>query len=552
MKKTTLEFMLLAILVVSCLMLTACHSCEFGEWTVIEQATCTEAGLKVRVCECGESKTEIIPAGHSYTSVVTAPTCTEQGFTTHICAGCGDSYIDVLEATGHNYSDIVTPPTCMEQGFTTHTCAGCGDSYIDAYVDALGHDEIEHTAKTATCTEIGWDAYVACSRCDYSTYSEILTVHNFQQSDTCENCGQNIADVAVDYFDMSATEDDNIKCYVIPRPDDKCDAYIKGTGAMEDYYYNGNGYNLPFFHKAYTIATAYISSGVTSIGDCAFYDCYRLTSIVISDSVTTIGSSAFSSCDSLTSVTIGNSVTTIGNCAFGGCRSLASIVIPDSVTTIGSATFRDCDSLTSIVIPDSVTTIGSYAFSGCTSLTYNVYDNGKYLGNESNPYLVLVKATSTSITSCEINENCKFIQDDAFSHCTDLTSIVIPDSVTSIGVEAFYGCFNLTSIVIRDSVTTIGAWAFSGCFNLTSVTFGENSKLTAIGAWAFYNCDSLTSIVIPDSVTTIGASAFYDCDRLTDVYYTGTEEQWNNITIASTNYNLVNATIHYNYTGEEN
>lgn len=43
------------------------------------------------------------------------------------------------EAHEHDYTDVVTPPTCTEQGYTTHTCE-CGESYTDSYVDALGHD----------------------------------------------------------------------------------------------------------------------------------------------------------------------------------------------------------------------------------------------------------------------------------------------------------------------------------------------------------------------------------------------------------------------------
>lgn len=368
MKRTTLVIILLAIWVVSCLVFTACgepeHTCSFGEWTVIEKATCTEAGLKVRVCECGESQTEIIPAGHSYTPVVKAPTCTEQGFTTHTCH--------------------------------------CGDSYVDTYVDALGHDEIEHVAQVPTCSEIGWDAYVTCSRCDYSTYSEISTGHNFQESDTCENCGQNIADVAVDCFDMSATEDDNIKGYVIPRQDDKCDAYIKGTGVMKDYYYNGSEYNLPFVPKGYTIAAAYISNGVTTIGNWTFYYCRSLTSITIPDSVVTIGGTAFFYCDSLTSVIFGENskLTTIGDGAFGYCRSLTSITIPDSVATIGGGAFAYCNSLTSIIIPDSVTTIGDSAFRYCDSLT-DVY----YTGTEEQWNNITIDGSNSKLTNATIHFN---------------------------------------------------------------------------------------------------------------------------------------------------
>ena len=54
--------------------------------------------------------------------------------------------------------DTVTAPTCTERGYTTHTCSRCGDSYVDAYVDALGHDwndpvcvwAADHTSVTAT------------------------------------------------------------------------------------------------------------------------------------------------------------------------------------------------------------------------------------------------------------------------------------------------------------------------------------------------------------------------------------------------------------------
>ena len=164
-----------------------------------------------------------------------------------------------------------------------------------------------------------------------------------------------------------------------------------------------------------------------------------------------------------------------------------------TVTCIGNDAFDNCRSLTSVTIPDSVTSIG----------------------------------------------------DSAFRYCTSLTSVTIPDSVTSIGDTAFQYCTSLASVTIPDSVTSIGGRAFDGCESLTSVTIPDS--VTSIDEYAFYDCKSLTSVTIPDSVTSIGDWAFSGCKSLTNVYFTGTEEAWNGITIDDGNDALKNANIHYNY-----
>ena len=188
-----------------------CSSC--GDSYV--QKTLAELGhdyLNGTCTRCGQKEGET-PHKHSYKAVVTAPTCTEKGYTTHTCA-CGDSYVDTyVDALGHawdngkvtkeptetetgvktftctrcgetktetipklthehNYNAVVTAPTCTEKGYTTHTCA-CGDSYVDSYVLPLGHDwGSGKVTKEPTATENGIKTYI-CARCG-ETKTEVI------------------------------------------------------------------------------------------------------------------------------------------------------------------------------------------------------------------------------------------------------------------------------------------------------------------------------------------------------------------------------------------
>ena len=72
----------------------------------------------------------------------------------------------------HSYTAVVTPPTCTEKGYTTHTCA-CGDSYVDTYTDALGHAwDSGKVTKQPTATETGVRTYT-CTRC-HETKTETI------------------------------------------------------------------------------------------------------------------------------------------------------------------------------------------------------------------------------------------------------------------------------------------------------------------------------------------------------------------------------------------
>lgn len=90
----------------------------------------------------------------------------------------------------HIYIDTVTAPTCTEKGYTTHTCA-CGESYTDTYVDALGHKPELKNAKAATCTEAGYTGDKVCSVCGVTVEKgrELKALGHKFADGVCSECG---------------------------------------------------------------------------------------------------------------------------------------------------------------------------------------------------------------------------------------------------------------------------------------------------------------------------------------------------------------------------
>ncbi len=208
--------------------------------------TCTAAGFTTYSCSCGDSYTadevaaidhtygendkcacgKLNPAHeHSYTSVVTAPTCTAAGFTTNTCV-CGDvTTTDEVAAIGHTYGEddkcacgelnpahahsytsVVTAPTCTAAGFTTNTCV-CGDVTTTDEVAAIDHTYGENDKCTCgklnpahehsytsvvtapTCTAAGFTTNT-CVCGDVTTTDEVAAIgHTYGEDDKCA-CGE--------------------------------------------------------------------------------------------------------------------------------------------------------------------------------------------------------------------------------------------------------------------------------------------------------------------------------------------------------------------------
>ena len=92
----------------------------------------------------------------------------------------------------HSFTTKVTEPTCENKGNTAKVCENCGLSEIISETDALGHDFVQHEAKSPTCEDIGWEEYETCTKCNYSTYVELPAYnHNFTIQDDYSNVSDN-------------------------------------------------------------------------------------------------------------------------------------------------------------------------------------------------------------------------------------------------------------------------------------------------------------------------------------------------------------------------
>ena len=106
----------------------------------------------------------------AFTDTVVAPTCTEQGYTHHVCTVKGCTYAPVddtyVAATDHTWVKTQTlPPTCTEQGTAFYKCSACGATRTEK-IAPLGHDLSRCDLKpAATCTQPG-RAVGTCARCD--------------------------------------------------------------------------------------------------------------------------------------------------------------------------------------------------------------------------------------------------------------------------------------------------------------------------------------------------------------------------------------------------
>lgn len=158
---------------------------------------------------------------------------------------------------------------------------------------------------------------------------------------------------------------------------------ISGTGEMADV---PSGSSAPWAAYSDSIKSVKIASGVTSIGNWAFFCCTNMTLIQIPASVTRIGAWALAGCTQLTTVQLPDSVTVIEDGAFSICSGLTSVKLSKKLTQISEAAFYDCKKLSEITFRGNAPAIAGTAFQNVTATVYYSEDTKGWTSNTMSNY----------------------------------------------------------------------------------------------------------------------------------------------------------------------
>ena len=161
---------------------------DWSAWTVITEATCTQSGLKSRVCNvCGTKQVSTIAKiDHDVDAwtIVKEPTCTEDGLKEGYCKRCNQHVTVTIPRLGHQYEGVVqgVDPNCTEPGWRSGYCSRCGHEVYEV-LNALGHsldfDQYIHACQRDDChfweyhTLVTGEKYIECT-CGYKCRVDLV------------------------------------------------------------------------------------------------------------------------------------------------------------------------------------------------------------------------------------------------------------------------------------------------------------------------------------------------------------------------------------------
>lgn len=197
------------------------HTHSFSEWMVITKPTCTEAGIKVRECDCGVTERAEVPAaGHNWDAgkITKKPTAQADGEKVYTCLNCNATRTETVKyspefqesttAHTHNFGEweVITEPTCTEIGIKVREC-DCG-VFERIKIPAIGHNwDAGKITKKATAQSDGEKVYT-CLNCKAIKVKTVKFSGITEDSDTTNNTAE------LDNNSESTIEPTNIGSYV--------------------------------------------------------------------------------------------------------------------------------------------------------------------------------------------------------------------------------------------------------------------------------------------------------------------------------------------------
>lgn len=279
---------------------------------------------------------------HSYTDEVTAPTCTEKGYTTHTCA-CGDVRVDTyVDALGHDYKEnekkLISEPTCDKEGFALLCCADCGETTVRVLSKSDTHifedgvckfcekpqsQGLVYTIKNGVCAVTGigdcTDSHIYIPKAYNGFPVSVVAIENLRNVEQVTDI--TLPQTITDPFDGVTVGLPNLQNIYVSNENEN-------LASQNGVLYSKDMKTLIKYPEGRTGEATL--ANVEQIEYRAFSGCDGLTSITIPNSVTLIEKHAFLDCSSLTNVTIGSGVTLIECAAFYGCSSLVNVTFEDT------------------------------------------------------------------------------------------------------------------------------------------------------------------------------------------------------------------------------
>ena len=557
-------------------------------------------------------------------------TCVTDGIYDHWhCLRCGKNFIDescsfilddeVIPAEGHKLNHIArVEASCGEEGYEAYwECLACNKKFKDnegleeielkdLKIPATGLHQMEdewRMVKEPTREEEGIKK-LKCKNCEYHETASVNKI-NYEYSDF-----------------LRYSFDEELNGYVVTG------IYAEQYNQSKEIAIHAVHEGLPVvgvssFVGSFTgekevgaqITKVIIPETVNYIEDKAFY---KLTNL---KSIETVGEESsfltvnnvlydkdmstlvyFPICNNQSTFTIPSTVKKIGNYSMANAKYISVVNCPSTLEVVGEgafeysslsiinlsnnlkriegAAFFDCNNLAKVNnIPDTIEYVGGSIFNihnENDTLDLKYYGNCVYYGNDTNPYLILIRHRYVN-SNLSVHPDTKVIAAGigglAFPPNKEFT---IPNGVEHLSGSIF-GLGAVDIINIGDGVKTIEEGAFSNIVGLKEINVSENNKyftskngvlyskdftellcypvekegeiyeidvnckriaykafegnsgndflqtitlpntLESIGGYAFSNCNSLTNIVIPDSVTSIDEYAFFGCANLINI-----------------------------------